>query len=197
MNALWCASTMLASDSRLLASVRAVCKTKPCPAGLPPAGFPLVDQPDPAALTSINNAFRYHSIPLHLSVYDLSEINRWMVVDKTWSKKTPSPLSSLDTFWQAVAPIQPKLATPDHRQLFEAAGVLLADRDVRAAFVAGAMKLSNRGFSLPAGIEDQLQNAIRPPSIGNAANDFVDNTWPGSSCLTRMDFYDGYYHPNI
>ncbi len=184
MNRLRTAIAMLAGDTRLRTEVKAQAKTIPPGAKTPP------DQPDPAALRQIDALFRQQN--LYLSVYDLAEINRWMVIDNNSSGQVSA---LLDQYWAAVGSI-PGITAANRGSFQEAAAVLMVDPDLRNRFIGRTDDLSKRGFTFDAGVEENLRAAVTPPSVGNIADAFVKLTWPGMECFSRLDFYAAYDHPN-
>ena len=153
----------------------------------PPPG-----QPDPSALSVIDGMFRAQNI--HLSVYDLAEVNRWMVLDTISGGKASS---LLDQYWAAVGSVATGVSAGNTASMLEAISVLLIDPDFRGRFIARTDDLSKRGFSFDTGKEEALRAAVTPAAVGNIADAWLALSWPGGECLSRLDFYPKYNHPNM
>src|SRR6266852_4472396 len=117
---------MLAQDANFRNSVKAVAATMVRADIKDPA---LQDQPVPSALTKIDQLFRAKG--LNLCVYDLAEVNRWMVVDNKAGGKG-SPL--LDQYFQAIQPVFATIPAHQQQDFLEAVAVALVDPAIRGQF---------------------------------------------------------------
>ena len=195
MTKLWRALALLAQDRELRERVKAVAGevNNPNLPNLKPDLPNLQQQPDLARVAEIDMMFRERG--LHLPIYDLSEINRWMVRDRE-SKGPVTPSERLDRIWNEVRDAASQVPEGGYPAFQEAVGALIADEGLRSNFGAGT-RLTQRGFNLAPHVEDALLAASKRASFRDESIMFVFETWDGSQCATRHESYPGYIHFNM
>jgi hypothetical protein len=195
MTKLWRALALLAQDRELRDRVRGVAGeiNNPSLPNLKPDLPNLQEQPDLARVAEIDQMFRERG--LHLTIYDLSEINRWMVRDRV-SRGPVTPSERLDRIWNEVRTAAAQVPEGGYPAFQEAVGALIADEGLRSNFGAGT-RLTQRGFNLAPHVEDALLTASRTAVFRDESNAFVLETWDGSQCATRLESYPGYIHFNM
>ncbi len=191
MRDLWQALILLVLDDQLLAAVAAKAafiQRNDVPTQCSPPLPNFVNQPDPAALRSIDALFRGKG--LFLGVYALSEINRWI-------------LDGGDQFKQALASLRPELhsipinSVPSEAML-EAAGVLVADPLMRFQFQTAVNDLRSNGFQISAADEAALRSDFATGTQADLLSKKIfDLGWSTSSCEGRFLVYDGMFHFNL
>lgn len=204
MKELWKATALLARDPAFTSALTNLANCVPRTdldiptqlfASLPPlvqqVMQPLNPQPDPTAVASIAAAFLNRGI--HLGAYEVSEINRWLWLDRT---QGAAIASSLQAYWLALGTVGLALIQqyPEATALL---GVIAIDRRFRYDFSQNMASVADIGFSLQPAHESQLRGLMQPGGDADtAASHFDGPSWPGS-CLAIAAYYDGYIHPNI
>jgi hypothetical protein len=195
MTRLWRALALLAQDKQLRDRVREAAGEiiNPNLPNLEPELPNLQQQPDLAKVAEIDLMFRERD--LHLTIYDLSEINRWMVRDSA-SERPVMPFERLERIWNQVKTVAALVPEAGYPAFQEAVGALIADETLRSNFGAGE-RLTQRGFHLEPDVEEALLTASRTAVFRDEANAFVLETWDGSQSAMRLENYPGYIHFNM
>jgi len=189
MNRLWNALSILAKDEVFRKDLQ-IDSDIVQRAELAVAPIDLRPQPSIEALDKINKKFMAKG--LNLSVYELSEVNRWLWEDK--AKFDGKSMEALATYWKSLgAPSNPTT------EFLEAAGALAIDSGLRFKFAQGTTTLAQNGFSgLSDGEEKGLRDALQTGKLAdNKAKEFVALSWPGSHCLAVSSVYPNWIHLNV
>ena len=202
MRALWKATAMVVENENLRAALSAAAKTIDVPqlnSAFNPALAPdtlkrlsvLNKQPDPGAIAAIDTELRAEG--LHLSAYELCELNRWFDKDK------PDGAFS-HALAQARIKFQDSLqlgAATQSPGLHEALGALIADPEFRGAFALSTDHLHDHGFDITKQEEDTLRDQVTPGSDGEtAAQAIFDLGWSGTACMANLRFWPRGIHSN-
>jgi len=196
---LWRAVAMIAQDKPFREAVRALAKEVPFPEY--PAGQTVSlpggrnvefqdwrPQPDPAAIAAIDDLFRERG--LHMTIYDLAEMNRWMARDTDGTKAL-----RLDSLWDLLKPIARMVPDGQMASFHEVVGALISDERFRLN--SAVQKPSTRGFILTPDVESALMTLVATANFKDLAKQWVLENWDGSACLTSLDNYPEYVHPNM
>jgi hypothetical protein len=202
MRALWKATATVIENENLRAAISAAAKTTEVPQldnAFNPSLAPdtlkrlsvLNKQPDPAAIAAIDTELR--AAGLHLSAYELCELNRWFDKDKTDAVFSRA-------LGQARIEFQDSLqlgASSQSQGFHEALGALIADPEFRGAFALSTDHLHDHGFDITKEEEDMLRAQVTPGSGGDtAAQALFDLGWSGTACMANLRFWPRGIHSN-